>query len=163
MMMQALEVVLKKHDILFDCMDQCIRCLPHILNICTGHVIDALTDEDLINIVGAWVANLPDHLSDIQTYREALASNPVALGCSVIQALHASGQRQETFEDFIQEGNSCSYWLAKDEHSKPTAIEVKLDVLQLLRDMKTQWDAVHYMIHCVHYLCQVSISNSQAI
>ncbi|KAI5996803.1 hypothetical protein EDC04DRAFT_2511595, partial [Pisolithus marmoratus] len=32
---------------------------------------------------------------------------------------------------------------------------VRIDVLQLLHDVKTRWDSIYYMIHHLCYLCQL--------
>ncbi|KIK21170.1 hypothetical protein PISMIDRAFT_104447, partial [Pisolithus microcarpus 441] len=78
-MMEALEEMLLKHNIPFDRKDQHIHCLPHVLNICCGHVVDGLTDQELIETAGTWVSELPEDLDDQQTYREALESDPILL------------------------------------------------------------------------------------
>ncbi|KIK10798.1 hypothetical protein PISMIDRAFT_20092 [Pisolithus microcarpus 441] len=110
--MAKLGKLLKQHDITFDHKDRHICCFPHIINICTGHVVKRITDVDLAELAGAWALALPQDLNDRQTYQEALACNPVALGHAVITLLHASGQLQDAFEDYIREGNEKGYWEA---------------------------------------------------
>ncbi|KIJ58550.1 hypothetical protein HYDPIDRAFT_102399, partial [Hydnomerulius pinastri MD-312] len=78
--MFELEKLLKERDIPFDHKDRRIRCFPHILNICTGHVLEAITDTSLAEIAGAWTSSLPQDLNDRQTYEEALRRDPIALG-----------------------------------------------------------------------------------
>src|ERR1700733_8037046 len=43
--MRELEVLLKRHDkkIEFDHVKNCIRCYPHIINICSSHIIASST------------------------------------------------------------------------------------------------------------------------
>ncbi|KIK73803.1 hypothetical protein PAXRUDRAFT_177453, partial [Paxillus rubicundulus Ve08.2h10] len=78
--MFKLEKLLKEHDIPFDHKDRCIHCFPHILNICTGHVLEAITDTSLAEIAGMWTSSLAQDLNDCQTYKEALHQDPIALG-----------------------------------------------------------------------------------
>jgi hypothetical protein len=99
-------------------------------------------------------------LSDQQTYKEALKSDPVFLGHNIINILHASRQRHNQFKDYIQEGNREGYWDAKDKNGVPidTGKKVKICVLQLLYNVKTQWDSVYYAICHLHYLQQVRVT-----
>ncbi|KAF9222733.1 hypothetical protein BS17DRAFT_707780 [Gyrodon lividus] len=92
------------------------------------------------------------HLNDCQTYKDALERDPIALGCAVVQALRASGQHQDAFEDFIKEGNTKGYWEEEDKDGE--AIKIKINVLQLIRDVKTCWDSVYYMIRRLRLLQQ---------
>ncbi|KAI6017082.1 hypothetical protein EDC04DRAFT_2576935, partial [Pisolithus marmoratus] len=89
-----------------------IHCFPHIINICTGHVVKRITDADLAELAGTWALALPQDLNDRQTYQEALAHDLVALGHAVITSLCASSQCQDVFEDYIREGNEKGYWEA---------------------------------------------------
>ena len=108
--MVELRKLLKLWDILFDHKDHHIRCFPHIINICTGHVIKKITDIDLTEVADAWMSSLPQDLNDHRTYQDALVCDPIALGHVVVQALCASGQCQDVFEDYIWEGNEKGYW-----------------------------------------------------
>lgn len=108
--MVELRKLLKLWDILFDHKDHHIRCFPHIINICTGHVIKKITDIDLTEVADAWILSLPQDLNDHRTYQDALVCDPIALGHVVVQALCASGQCQDVFEDYIWEGNEKGYW-----------------------------------------------------
>ena len=58
-------------------------CMPHILNICTKHVVDKYSDVDLSAVGEAWVNSL-DNISDKDTYVEALCRDPVALGHDIV-------------------------------------------------------------------------------
>jgi hypothetical protein len=156
--MAKLACLLASRDIDFDAKDRRIRCFPHILNICSGHLVDKLTDMNIHDIAEAWVSTLPQDLNDRQTYQDALERDPIALGRAVVQALRASGQRRDAFEDFIKEGNTKGYWEEEDKDGE--AIKVKIDVLQLIRDVKTRWDSVYYMIRRLRLLQQVSNSAS---
>lgn len=159
-MTEVLQGLLAKRDIDFDHRDRRIRCLPHILNICSGHVVDALTDQELIEIAGSRFSALINDLDDDgETYQEALESDPISLSRGVVHVLRASGQRRDQFEDYILEGNQAGYWDAEDEYGLPTGTgeKVAIRVVQLLRDVRTRWDSVYYMIRRVRYLHQVTI------
>jgi hypothetical protein len=159
-MVEVLQVLLAEREVNFDHRDRHIQCLPHILNICSGHVLDALTDHSVIDLAGSQFSGVLEDLSDRQTYKEALESDPVSLGRNIINVLRASGQRRDQFEDYIQEGNREGYWDAKDENGVPidTGKKVEIRVLQLLHDVKTQWDSVYYAIRRLRYLQQVRVT-----
>ncbi|KIK72845.1 hypothetical protein PAXRUDRAFT_29288, partial [Paxillus rubicundulus Ve08.2h10] len=91
-----------------------------------------------------WTSSLAQDLNDCQTYKEALHQDPIALGRTVVQALQASGQHRDAFEDYIKEGNEKGYWETRDNNGN--VITCKIDVLQLIQDVKTRWDSVYYMI-----------------
>ncbi|KAI6007483.1 hypothetical protein EDC04DRAFT_2611368 [Pisolithus marmoratus] len=104
-----------------------------------------ITDTDLAELAGTWALAPPQDLHDRQTYQEALACNPVALGCAVITSLCASSQYQDAFEDYIREGNEKGYWEARDMDSNMTGM-CKVTILQLIQDVKTWWDSIYLMI-----------------
>ncbi|KIK14203.1 hypothetical protein PISMIDRAFT_117407, partial [Pisolithus microcarpus 441] len=97
-MMEALEEMLLKCDIPFNRKDQHICCLPHVLNICCGHVIDGLTDQELIETAGTWVSELLEDLDDQQTYREALESDPISLDLKKYKLLQMQWKALQDFE-----------------------------------------------------------------
>jgi hypothetical protein len=119
-----------------------------------------VTNHSIIDLAGSQFLEELEDLSDQQTYKEALKSDPVSLGHNIINVLHASGQRHDQFEDYIQEGNKEGYWGPEDENGVPidTGKKVEICVLQLLCDVKTQWDSVYYTIHCLCYLQQVRVT-----
>ncbi|KIK78122.1 hypothetical protein PAXRUDRAFT_164837, partial [Paxillus rubicundulus Ve08.2h10] len=90
--------------------DQHICCFTHILNICSGHVVEKITDTTLTEIAGKWVSALPQDLNDRQTYQQALTHDPLTLGCAVVASLCASGQHHDVFEEYIKEGNEKGYY-----------------------------------------------------
>ena len=158
-MTKFLEKLLTKQDIKFNHQDWHIWCLSHILNICSGHVLDALTDKSIIAIASSCFSAPPEDLDNRQTYRKALKSDPISLGCNIVNILCASRQQHDQFEDYIREGNKAGYWNTEDENGIPsTGKKVEIIVLQLLCNMKTQWDSVYYMICHLCYLQQVRIS-----
>jgi hypothetical protein len=158
-MTEALQVLLTEREIDFDHRDRRIRCLPHILNICSGHVLDAVTNHSVIDLAVSRFSEGLEDLSDRQTYKEALESDPVSLGRNIINVLRASGQRRDQFEDYIREGNKEGYWDPEDENGVPidNGKKREIRVLQLLHDVKTRWDSVYYAIRRLRYLQQVRV------
>ena len=163
-MVEILQDLLAQRDIEFDHRDRRIQCLPHILNICSGHVLDALTDQSIIEIASSQFLVPLEDVDDGQTYQEALERDPVSLCRNIINILRVSGQRRDQFEEYILEGNKAGYWDAEDENDVPTGTgaKVEINVLQLLRDVKTRWDSVYYMIRRLRYLRQVRATLSRS-
>ncbi|KAI6021163.1 hypothetical protein EDC04DRAFT_2607287 [Pisolithus marmoratus] len=87
-------------------------------------------------------------------HNEALESDLISLGRSIVQSLHASGQWQDVFKAYIIEGNQNGYWDTEDANGTPTGKKMQIDVLQLLHDITTHWDSVYYMICHLCYLHQ---------
>lgn len=117
------------------------RCFPHIINICCQHVIKEFTDTDLVDAAKAFTAATPSSHPSAQTFAEACARDPIALGREVVQALRASGQRRDQFKETIKDGNTRRHFFVDGQHDA-----ISLPVLELLRDVRTRWDSVYYMM-----------------
>jgi len=78
-----------------------------------------------------------------QTYQQARACDPIALGHHIVSGIWASGQRHE-FEAVIDDGNLHGHW---EEQIQLWEVEGKVQVpkLQLLCDFDTHWDSVYAM------------------
>ncbi|KIK13197.1 hypothetical protein PISMIDRAFT_80816, partial [Pisolithus microcarpus 441] len=98
--MDELGKLLKQCNIPFDHEDQQIRCFPHIINICTGHVIKKITDINLAEIACAWALAVCQDLNDRQTYKEALAHDLIALGHAIITKYKLSQMEWKVLQDF---------------------------------------------------------------
>ena len=129
-------------DIPFNHKDNRIMCFPHVVNICTTHVIEGFTDLSLVDETREFTPSLPPSDPDRQTFDEAITRDPIALCRSAIRAIQASGQRRDQFEETIVDGNNRNWFRDPDNASK----DYKVPHLQLLRDIKTRWDSVYYMI-----------------
>ncbi|KIK17809.1 hypothetical protein PISMIDRAFT_110685, partial [Pisolithus microcarpus 441] len=114
-MMEALEEMLLKCDISFNRKDQHIHCLPHVLNICCGHVVDRLTNQGLIKTAGTWIPKLPEDLDDQQTYREALESDPIVLGHNIYKLSQMQGRVLRDFELALEIPHQA-IWALSHEH-----------------------------------------------
>jgi hypothetical protein len=75
-----------------------------------------------------------------QSYTDAVTCDPIALGCAVVRAIRASGSRREAFDDVIKDGNAKKWF-------KDGKKILKVESLQLLRDVCTRWDSVYYMLN----------------
>jgi hypothetical protein len=153
--MEELAQLLTARDIPFDAKDRRIMCLPHVINICCGHVISKFTNEELVDDSD----DLDDSYlydetpSSRQTYEEAIKRDPIALGRSIVRVIRASGQRRDAFDDLISSGNTKD-WFRVKMGDKEISVQVKL--LQLLRDVRTRWDSVFYMLRRLRELRPVS-------
>jgi len=117
-MMEALEKLLHERDIAFDAVDRQIMCFAHIINLCSGRVINAINDND------------------------ESTSDPIGLARGAVRSIRASGLCRDAFNEVIQNGNTKG-WFKTGE--PPQTIQLKQ--LQLLRDMRIQWDSTYFMIN----------------
>ncbi len=140
--MKVFEVLMQDWDITFNYNDNRIMCFPHIINICTTHTTESLTDPALADEQAEFhVAPLgPEDME--QSYKEAVERNPIALCRSTVWAVRASGQQRDHFQEIIRTGNANGWF--------------KVSELQLLHDVKTRWDSIFLMIHCFRNLQPVS-------
>jgi hypothetical protein len=143
--------LLRACDIDFDPIDRQVMCFLHIVNICCQHLIANFTNIDLAETATEFVAVLPPSLPDRQTFEEAIKCDPVALGHDIVRVLRNSGQRQDLFDNIIQDGNEKGWFEVGDP-----PVPVQLRPVQLLRDMITRWDTVYYMVRRLREMRLVS-------
>lgn len=132
--MRYLENLLADRDIKFDAKDNRIMCFPHIINICTQHVIKKFTDPDLFDD-----DEDPEDL-DLERFLDLPSSGSPSTTKDIIASVRyfiryvrASGIRREEFQKIIATGNA-SGWAPK------------LPQNQLLHDVKTRWDSLYFML-----------------
>ena len=116
-------------------------CFPHVINICCQHVIAAFTNPALASSFDEFIAERPLGPANQQTFEEAVTRDPVALGRNTVRALRSSGQRRDSFDDIVRDGNEKGWF----QVGTPP-VPVQLPSRQLLRDVVTRWDSVYYMI-----------------
>jgi hypothetical protein len=135
-----------------------------MINICSQHVIDMFSktpfsDNDEVGNFAPGVILNEEH----QTYQQALARDPIALCRAVVRVIRASGQRRERFKQVILNGNQQKHWLGNVKLRDPsgqTRVEkgiVVLPVNELLRDVRTRWDSVYFMIRRFEELHQARL------
>ena len=123
-------------------------CLPHILNICSKHVMEEYADADFATVSDTWVNALSDVI-DKEKYIEALQCDPIALGCDIVRIIRSSSLCCEGFGNTIVTANQMSWFT--NEEGEP----IQLPILELLHDVKTCWDSIYYMINRLRTLRQV--------
>ena len=113
------------------------------------------SDTELTTNTTSFPLPIPSHPAT-QTYEQACARDPIALGRHIVSGIRASGQRRMEFETVIIDGNLRGHW---EEQVQLRQVEGKIQVLklQLLRDVDTRWDSVYAMCRCLHILQQVSV------
>lgn len=151
--MAELELLLTARDIPFDAKDRRIMCLPHVINICSGKIINKFTNEELIDDSEDDDSYLYGDTPSRQTYEEAFKRDPIALGRSIVRVIRASGKRRTEFLDIISSGNSKNWFRVKVNDKE---IIVQLKPLQLLRDVRSRWDSVFFMLRRLREMRPVS-------
>ncbi len=81
--------------------------------------------------------------------------DPIRWVRRVVHILCSSDQCREGLRAFIQDGNRRNWFSKKD--SDGTRIAFQVPELQLLRDMKTQWDSVYMMLERLRQLQPVGL------
>jgi hypothetical protein len=145
-MMQELEIMFRKRDIDFDATDQHIMCYAHIVNLSSGRVIKGTTGIDVAGHDEDWfspVLPLPNSPGE-QSYTDAVAHDPIALGHNVMQVIRAFEKCHEAFHEVIENGNVRG-WFVVGKPPKQNTITIKPK--ELLRDVVTKWDSVYHMLN----------------
>jgi hypothetical protein len=129
-MMQSLKGPLGLRDIDFDPADRRIMCFAHVVNLCSGRVIHAASDG----------ADYDD--SSPSSGDDIIATHPIAVARAAVRVIRETSERRTAFNGVIKSGNNNG-WFKKEGSSEP----VQLKELQLLRDVRTRWDSVYYMLN----------------
>ena len=148
-MMELLQAMLAPCEIAFDAKDCRIMCFAHIIDLCSKCVVLAASDG---------VEDLDDgySLSDDNT---TPPSDPISQARTVIRAIQGSGSHQDAFNEAITTGNAKGYF-KQGQPAKPVVVKQ----LQLLRDVRTRWDSVYYMLRrlCeLHLVCPYTSSDAK--
>ncbi|KAN0103884.1 Ribonuclease H-like domain containing protein [Russula decolorans] len=137
--MRELEALLKLHDddIEFDHLNNRIRCYPHIINICSSHIIASSTC-----ISKRFLETLKSEFAGDLVYSniEGLKRDPIKRARRIVRIVRSSDQRKQAFKKVINTGNHSGWFRSHDNEV------IELPDLELLRDVKTRWDSVYCMI-----------------
>jgi len=107
--MKAFEVLMCTWDVPFDRNNNRIMCFPHIINICTTHTIESLTDPALADEQTDF--DVVPFLGGVeQDYQQAVEHNPIALCCCIVRAIHVSGKHHDDFQEIICTGNEKGWF-----------------------------------------------------
>ena len=144
-MMEHLQKLLETRELPlgFVAKDRRIMCFPHIINICVQHIVEEFSAPDLEKIANAWVDCFDDNVVDKEKYLEAVEKNPVALGRDIVRIIRASGLGRDEFDKIIVTGN-LQQWF-----KSPSGTVIQIPEVQLLRDVRTRWDSIFYMLNCL--------------
>ena len=147
-MMQALKTILARREIEFDANDRKIMCFAHVIDLCSGRVIRAASEDNL---------DEDEDDSSSSGTGDTVASDPIALARAVVRTIRGSGARRDYFQETINKGNEKGWF---KQGKLPETI--KLKPLELLRDVRTRWDSVFYMLHRLHEMrpvCRYTLPN----
>ena len=165
--MKELQILLVKRDIMFDHLNNRVMCYPHIINICSAHIVAASTqvskkyldsnsldgdDDDDFNPPSScyrtgpqldemFIASQP---SERQVWLRSLNRDPVKLVADIVRHIRASDSRKQVFADIVQ---LCT----KDDRQLRGA-----PPLQLIQHVRTRWDSVYLMLQRFRVLRKVS-------
>ena len=116
----------RKCEVDFDATDRHIMCYAHIVNLSSGHVIEGTTGVDAADHDEDWCSPLlpPPNSPNEQSYANAVARDPIALGHNVVQVIRASGKHRKAFNEVIQNGNTRG-WFVVGESPKQSTITIK--------------------------------------
>ncbi|KAF8870089.1 hypothetical protein BD779DRAFT_1456019 [Infundibulicybe gibba] len=139
-LMQHLAVGITTPELPFGAKENRIMCFPHIINICTQHMIadfSATTNEEYNDSMEVNDDFLKAPLfPQAQTYEDACARDPIALGRNIVRVIRASGQRREEFRKWIVMCNQ------QELFRTPEGVPVRVRELELLHDAID-----HYLEH----------------
>ena len=154
-MMQEMERMYKERNIDFDATDRQVMCYEHIVNLSSGRVVEEATSIAAVDLDEDWSGPPPPNLPDQQSYDDAVARDPIALGRNVVRIIRASGTRRDAFNEVIENGNARG-WFVVGQPPNQNTITVKPK--QLLRDVRTRWDSVYYMLNRLREMRPVRFS-----
>ena len=166
--MKALQLLLVKRDIEFDHLNNRIMCFPHIINICTAHIIAASTqvskkyldsngldgdDDDFGDPLSPRQQTVPQldeafialQPPERQVWLRSLNRDPVKLVADIVRYIRASDARKQKFAGIVE---LCT----KDDPESRGAPPP-----QLIQHVRTQWDSVYLMLQRFRILRKVSL------
>jgi len=108
-----------------------------------------------------WKTDIPDLKLDeeqldtlnneVQAWYRGLKHDPIKHAHRIVHIMHSSDQRRQAFKNVINIGNNSGWFMSHNNEV------IKLPDLELLHDVKTQWDSVYYMIERLLVLRPVSV------
>jgi hypothetical protein len=135
-MLKTLETLLKDRGIINQERNRQVMCYAHVVDLSSGRVI-----QNLPGAIESYDESEPNELPDTSSVDAAGAHtrNPVALARAVVRAIRGSNTRRAAFQQCILDGNERKTFYDAGEL-------VKVKPLQLLRDVRTRWDSVFFML-----------------
>jgi hypothetical protein len=166
--MRELQALLLKREVMFDHRNNRIMCYPHIINICTAHIVAASTqvskkfldrnglddDDDDFDATPPsgrsgpqldeeFIASQPP---ERQAWLSSLNRDPIKLVADIVRYIRASDARKQVFAGIVE---LCTKDDPELRGSPP---------LQLIQHVRTRWDSVYLMLQRFRVLRKVSLN-----
>jgi hypothetical protein len=156
--MEELAKRLAIRDIPFHLAHRRIMCFPHIINICTQHILEAFSKSNPQELHAMFAAeDLFLDPAEKDRYLAAVIRRPSNLGQETIHSICASGLRRDQFADMVKAGNARGW--VHDLAGHPIQVPQK----ELIHDVVTRWDSTYYMLNCLRILRPVSPRHPDSI
>ena len=114
-----------------------------------GHLFAQKTDIPKLVLDKEQVNNILD--DELQAWYLGLKQDPIKHTRRIVCIVRSSDQRRQVFKNVINTGNHSGWFRSHDNEI------IKLPNLELLRDVKTQWDSVYCMSERLLALQPVSV------
>ena len=99
--------------------------------------------------------------STLKEWFKGIQHNPLQHARNLVTFLHASDQRKDGLYNTINDGNKSNLFIGQDETGKHAVIPIPQ--LELLKDVKMQWDSVYLMLEHLQHLRPVSLSQQSDV
>jgi hypothetical protein len=153
--MREIAILFNECEIDFDATDRQVMCYEHVVNLSSGRVAEEATSTTAVDLDEDWSGLPLPNSPDQQSYDDAVARDPIALGRNVVRIIRASGTRRDAFNEVIENGNARG-WFVVGQPPNQNTITVKPK--QLLRDVRTRWDSIYYMLNRLREMRPVRFS-----
>ncbi len=113
-----------------------------------GHLFTRKTDIPDLKLDKEQLDTLDN---EVQAWYRGLKHDPIKHTRRIVHIMRSSDQRRQVFKNVINTGNDSGWFMSCDNEV------IELPDLELLHDVKTQWDSVYYMIERLLVLRPVSV------
>src|ERR1700722_12069307 len=106
-------------------------CFGHVIDLSSGRVINTfMMTRQLADENEDWSTQPAPNVPSRQTYEEAVACDPIAIGRTVVRVIRASGLCRDAFDDVITNGNVKGWFRRGND-------VIRVNQVQLLQDVHT--------------------------
>jgi hypothetical protein len=110
------------------------------------------TDIDVLNLAYSSTEGVDDTLEE---WFATIRRDPLRRARRLVSFLRASGQRKEGLRELIKRGNESNLFIGRKDGNLAV---VTIPQLELLKDVKTRWDSVYFMLRRLRQLRPVGFS-----